>query len=147
MSDEDVHIPRKRMHPAWWLLSICIPCGISSYASYRTAKAEADAKASAGYVTLVASQEKLEKAFAEHLIADGRHAAELDAKVSVMKDIMQQMLRQQHPSRPRTALERTLGSGIAHVEIDTDTQVFPLYKAKPLPPTLDAAQQAVQAKK
>jgi hypothetical protein len=130
-------------YPLVWLVAVVLPCAITSYGSYRSARAEADAKASAGYATLLEAQKKLEDAFEAHLHADEKVTAQLTSDVSVLKQMVfrlynfgreSTMGRSRLPSQPPTAAV-------------TPERHFPAYQAQDLPLTLDDAQRQVNAKK
>lgn len=130
--------PSQARAPFLWLLGVVLPCVISSYSSYRIARADTEAKASAGYSTLVDSQKELQKAFEAHLKADEKATAQQAAELSVLKQMVfrlynlgreSTMGRSRLPSQPPVAA--------------TPVRHFQDYKPPELPPTLDAAQQQV----
>lgn len=129
-------------YPLIWLLSVVVPCAITSYGSYKSARTESEAKASAGYATLLDSQKSLQKAFEEHLHVDERETAKQAAELSVLK---QMVFRLYNLGRESTAGRSRLPSQPPVAA--TSVRHFPEYKPPELPATLDAAQQQVNAAK
>lgn len=128
--------------PLVWLVAVVLPCMITSYGSYRSARAEADAKAAAGYETLAASQKELQQSLADHIHADEKATAEITAELSILRQLVTRMY----------TADRETASGRARLPVQQPVAAAPVRhfdppKALDLPPTLDAAQQVVNSKK
>lgn len=143
------HSPRGSVNLWYWvtrMLLVILPTLITAYFSYRSAKVEADAKASAGYSTLLQSQQDLQKAFSDHLKADEQHTSELGTEVRLLKEMVLRLYSADHGTRPRAAPASASAApvgALGHAS-KPSAPMFAPYQAKELPPTLDAAANMMQ---
>lgn len=134
MGDETVKSKKKQSFT--WLLGVVLPCLITSYTSYRKAKVEVEATASAGYSTLLESQKELQKAVELHIKEDMKESTAATAQVAFLREMVLRLY-EVGKERHRTELNKPLPAppvGKTTLKIKT---------FKSVPATLEAAAKQV----